>query len=154
MDDFFEPFLKELAKALDFPVLKPDLQGACLIHFYDKNASLLFELDDHLVPHTVIMSCDVMPIKSGNLPEFFELCLKENYSGEETFSCSPDDLTFTLHRRLQPEIPSFQLKKVIHAFLERVPEAREQASIALKKSPSPGRFLLPPPTFEIPPYRG
>lgn len=148
-DEFFYSFLQELAEALSFPSLVPDNQGACLLHFHEKDHSILFEFDDQLVPNTILMSSPLCLLPEENRLEILESCLKGNQEMDETLSCKPDDFFLYLHRRVYPGIQAAALTPVINAFLSKITLWKEKIAAISKKPPNPHRFPLPPSTFSL-----
>lgn len=150
--NLFQKFLNELAEALQFSSLQPDEAGACLILLRENQAELLFELDEQLVPGTILLSSPLTLIPSQNRIEIYEECLKGNRLLDETLSCKPDEDILYLHRRLNPDIRSENLKHVIVDFLTQLTQWRKKVDELSKRAPKAYRFPLPPEQFQLPPF--
>lgn len=114
----FETFLVELAKVLEFSLLKPDERGACLILLKESKLSLLFEYDDRYVPNTILISSELFRFPIEHRKTVYAALLQGNHALEETLSVKPDDDLVYLHRRVHPLIESVDLEKVMHSFTE------------------------------------
>ncbi|MCH9609578.1 MAG: hypothetical protein S4CHLAM45_15100 [Chlamydiales bacterium] len=116
----FKTFLKQLAIVLEFDTLKPDKHGACLIIMKGSEVPLLFEYDEKVAPHTVLVSSPICGIPPGKIEEVLELSLHGNATQEETLSCKVDEEVIYLHRRFNPTIQSAELYVLIDAFVAKV----------------------------------
>lgn len=128
----FEEFLLELAKALEFDHLGPDRQGACLIVMKEDQTSLLFEYDESLVPHHVLVSSEICPIPSEISSAVLEEALVSNFVLEATLSCKPDSNHLYLHYRFHPKIDSAEIKSVIDNILTQIRQWRQKVKDLLQ----------------------
>lgn len=146
----FQEFLTQLAEALDFSYLQPDEWGACMIVLKEHEASLLFELDEQLVPNTILLSSPLCPLPYENRIELLEESLKGNLVIEETLSCKPDEDILYLHRRIHPHILAPELKLLIADFLTHLATWRKKLETLAKSPAKPYRYPLSPEQFLFP----
>ncbi len=149
----FETFLLELAKILEFKTLKPDQQGTCLIVMKESQVHMLFEPDEQIVPHKILVSSPVAEFPVERRAEIYEMCLKSNNSIEETVSVKPDEDIIYLHRRIAPEIEAKELEIIVHGFIKQVQKISADVEKILQKPAK--RPTVPPSSssIEIFPYK-
>ena len=124
----------------------PDREGACLFHFKEHHLQLFFEYDDSLVPHTILLSCDICLVPLEVMTGILEACLIHNSRSEETLSCRPEDNLLFLHRRIHPKIKAQDLKPLLNSFIDLIKQWKEkvrQQSLAPPKQPP----VTPSPSF-------
>lgn len=121
----FQKFLDQLAVVLEFKELKPDSHGACLLIMKQSHVPLLFELDDQLVPNSILLSSPVTEMRAEQQVVVLNACLKKNQQMEETLSRKPDEDAIYLHRRISPDITHEELKPIINDFIAAVLKSKQ-----------------------------
>lgn len=112
----FETFLTELGKVVDIPGLKPDRFDACLLVMKKEGAHLLFELDEHIVPGTILLSTPIVSLESTQLT-LLKQALSANEKNDATLSVKEDEHLLYLHDRLSPQLNAEEIKPLMDKFL-------------------------------------
>lgn len=147
----FSQFLLKLTEVLHFISLEPDDAGACLIKLKQGESAILFEFDDQLPPHTILLSAPLAEIPNQIIPSIYESLLIANSMLDETLSLRPDSALLYLHRRLHPDISSADLTAAVHSFATTEKQWKERITAYVQQ-----RAPLAPkkiPTIPIFPYK-
>ena len=148
----FEEFLNELAQVLKFSSLHPDQKGACLVVLKEHNLPLLFEFDDDLVPHTVLISCALAPFPIEYRSAFYTASLIGNATIAETLSVKPDEEILYLHRRCQSTMRASEIELLLNAFINTAKTWQKKAQ-EITALPPPQTTSLTPPSILVFPYK-
>jgi len=106
MISFFGDFLTTLSSVIGFQI--PPSDEPFLL-----DETVVFEFDDQVVPHTILMSAAVGPLLKDE-SEFYVRCLEANDQMRPTLSLYED--TLYLHQRVDPSISVENLKKELEDF--------------------------------------
>ncbi|MCH9625686.1 MAG: hypothetical protein S4CHLAM123_08640 [Chlamydiales bacterium] len=145
----FENFLFQLAEVLQFSSLKPDTNGVCSIMIKESQVPLLFEVDEELVPSTILVSTEIISFPLEYRRDIWEAILLGNHAIEETLSIKPNEDMIYLHRRFHPLIGSNDLKNLLDSYIKTVVDWREKITHLLKNPPTPPKALSPPSSINI-----